>query len=334
MKLTIQPSDTGGIIRVTQDVKPTRSFPNSPDSARGANASENLAAPAQIKTAPRNRSLKILNIEDSVAAYLDSIRNSKKLSLAEERDLSMRIQAGDKKALNILVTANLKFVVSVCRNYRNQGLPFGDLINEGNLGLIRAAQRFDSGKDCRFITYAVWWIRQGLVVALSEQTRFLKVAPGRVQAMRKIAQAGKLLEHKLGRAPRTDELAAETGLTADKIVEYMQLAVKAVSLNAPAPDGGAGLEDSLEDRDGERTDASTMAMLTRKRMSGLLGSLDERKAMILRLHYGIDSEFAMPLSDIASKLNLTRERVRQIKARALAMLRHPAKLKRAFGFTV
>src|SRR5690606_20136291 len=130
-----------------------------------------------------------------------------------ERAIAARIQQGDKQALNILVTANLKFVVSVCRKYRNQGLPLGDLINEGNLGLIRAAQRFDAGKDCRFISYAVWWIRQGILVALSEQTRFLKVAPGRVHAMRKVAKAGQKLEHKLGRAPLQEEIAAETGYT-------------------------------------------------------------------------------------------------------------------------
>lgn len=334
LDLPNQPSGTGGIIRVTQDVNPTRSLPSNFVSERSPHSPANLAAPAQAKTPLRSRSLKFLNVEDSETAYLDSIRDSKKLSMAEERAISLRIQAGDKKALNLLVTANLKFVVSVCRNYRNQGLPFGDLINEGNLGLIRAAQRFDSGMDCRFVTYAVWWIRQGLVVALSEQTRFLKVAPGRVQAMRRITKAGKLLEQKLGRAPHIDEIAADTGLAAGKIEEYMQLAAKAVSLNAPTPDGGAGLEETLEDRDGESADASAIALLGRRRLTGLLGSLDDRKALIMRLHYGIGSGFAMPLSDIASRLNITRERVRQIKASSLALLRQRANLKRFLGLPI
>jgi RNA polymerase primary sigma factor len=250
-----------------------------------------------------------------------------KLSREEEGEVAGRIQQGDKRAVNILVNANLKFVVSVCRQYKNRGLPFGDLINEGNLGLIKAAQRFDAKMGCRFISYAVWWIRQGIMVALSEQTRFLSVAPSRVQTMRKVNKAGNVLEQKLGRAPVIEELAAESGFSAEKITDCLQLAAKSVSMNAPGQDGGASLEESLEDGHSEPTDGQAMDFLLRRKMERLLETLDERKAMVLRLHYGIGSEYPMPLSDIASRMSLTRERVRQIKAGALTLLRHPSKTK-------
>ncbi len=256
---------------------------------------------------------------------MESIRNSKKLSRAEEREVADRIQMGDKRAINILVNANLKFVVSVCRNYRNQGLPFGDLISEGNLGLIRAAQRFDATKDFRFISYAVWWIRQGILVALSEQTRFLKVAPGRVHAVRKIGKTTRKLEQRLGRTPSVAEISEEMGLSAEKVTDFLQLAVKSVSLSTPAIDGGGGLEETLEDQAGVRTDDQADDFLLRKNTGLLLDTLDERKGEVLKLYYGIGSEMALSLSEIAGRLNLTRERVRQIKANALTLLRHPAR---------
>lgn len=239
--------------------------------------------------------------------------------------MAARIQNGDKRAVNILVSANLKFVVSVCRNYRNRGLPFGDLINEGNLGLIRAAQRFDATKEFRFISYAVWWIRQGILVALAEQTRFLKVAPGRIHTVRKIAAAGRKLEQTLGRTPTLAELSVETGLPEAKILEFTRLSAKAVSMSAPSIDGGPGLEDILEDRNGVATDESADGYLLRKNTGLLLESLDDRKSEVLKMYFGLGTQSALPLSEIAAKLNLTRERVRQIKASALTLLRHPAR---------
>ena len=203
----------------------------------------------------------------------------------------------------------------------------GDLINEGNLGLIRAAQRFDPRQDCRFISYAVWWIRQGILVAISEQTRFLKIAPGRVQAMRRVAKAGHRLEQKLGRTPNSEELASALDISVAKLAEYQQLAVKSISMSAPGPDGGPGLEETLEDGSGVATDDDADAFLARKNMVHLLDGLDGRRADVLRLSYGIGSDHAVPLTEIAARMNLTRERVRQIKAKALSLLRHPAKAK-------
>ncbi len=302
------------------------SLPYPPDKA--AKTSEKKASRKNGENS-RGKILKFLSDQDGEDIYMASIRNSKKLSSTEERAIAERIQQGDKKAVNLLVTANLKFVVSVCRNYRNQGLPFGDLINEGNLGLIRAAQRFDSKKDCRFISYAVWWIRQGILVALSEQTRFLRVAPGRITLMRRVAKAGRKLEQNLGRAPLIEELAAAMDVSVARLSEYQQVAAKPVSLNAPGLDGGPGLEESLTDENGPRTDEAAMATIRRKQMDDLISGLDKRNALVLRLYYGIGSEFSLPLTDIAVKLNLTRERVRQIKAGALSQLRHPLRLKLA-----
>jgi RNA polymerase primary sigma factor len=286
--------------------------------------------PLETSTTPvpardARKALKFIGTTDAETAYMESIRNSRKLSRTEERDVAMRIQNGDHRAVNILVSANLKFVVSVCRNYRNQGLPFGDLINEGNLGLIRAAQRFDAGKGFRFISYAVWWIRQGILVALSEQTRFLKVSPGRVHAVAKIAKETRKLEQRLGRAPTLEEISSATELSPEKISEYILLAAKSVSMSSTAPDGGPSLEESLEDADGEPSDEGAEAFLMRKNIKLLLESLDERKADVLKLYFGIGSGSSLPLSEIAARLNLTRERVRQIKAHALTLLRHPAR---------
>ncbi len=329
---------TGGIIRVTHDVNQTdtkSTFLSDNMALLAAQPpAKNADVPVASKPGPaaRSRTLKFIGVEDGETAYLESIRNSKKLSRAEEREVAERIQNGDKRAVNLLVSANLKFVVSVCRNYRNRGLPFGDLINEGNLGLIRAAQRFDATKEFRFISYAVWWIRQGILVALAEQTRFLKVAPGRIHAVRQIAAAGRKLEQNLGRQPSLSELAVETGLEEAKITEFMQLSAKAVSMSAPAMDGGAGLEETLEDRNGVSSDDSTDEYLLRKNTGLLLESLDERKAEVLKMYFGLGEQLALPLSEIAARLNLTRERVRQIKASALALLRHPARSKLADTF--
>ncbi|MDQ3003302.1 MAG: RNA polymerase sigma factor RpoD/SigA [Fibrobacterota bacterium] len=278
------------------------------------------------------KSLKFIGNDDRGTAYLHSIRDTQKMSREEEGEVAERIQQGDMRAVNIMVNANLKFVVSVCRQYKNRGLPFGDLINEGNLGLIRAAQRFDAKMGCRFISYAVWWIRQGIMVALSEQTRFLTVAPSRIQTMHKVTKAGNILEQKLGRSPVVEEIAAESGISAEKITDCMQLAAKSVSMNAPGQNGGASLEESLQDGNSAPTDGQAMGFLLRQKLERLLETLDERKAMVLRLHYGIGSDYPMPLADIASRMNLTRERVRQIKAGALSMLRRPSKMKLAAGF--
>lgn len=265
--------------------------------------------------------------ENSVDLYFNQIKHLQKLTSQEEQVLATRIQAGDKAALNMLVEANLKFVVAVCKNYRNQGMSFGDLISEGNLGLIKAAKRFDGNAGCRFISYAVWWIRQGILVALADQSRFLNISVGRIGAIRRVTGATRKLEQELGRAPGIDELAKHLGFTEQLVTECIEHTLQPKSLSQQSMGEGPSLEESLVDRNGEGADRDITLHMLRKNTSAVLDQLDSRKADILRLAYGIGCDTIHTLSEIAEKLDISRERVRQIKAAALGLLRHPVKRK-------
>jgi RNA polymerase primary sigma factor len=279
------------------------------------------------------RPLRFLGDDAGLAAYLREISGSKTLALAEEASLAVRIRAGDKEALNALVQANLKFVVAVCRNYQYQGLPLGDLINEGNLGLIRAAKRFDETMNFKFISYAVWWIRQAILSALADQSRVINIPPSRVGTIHKMGKTSVKLEQKLGRSPTVVELAEAMGVGLHEIHESLQLSASPMSLDAPVKDGEDGrLEDVLEDHNVESPDRSTMAYSLREEMKDVLGSLDEREERVVRLYYGIGLETTYTLEEIAQRFCLTRERVRQIKEKALKRLRHPSRLQKLIRF--
>lgn len=270
---------------------------------------------------------------DSLSLYLNDIKNVKTLTLKEEGELAVRIQQGDKKALQILVEANLKFVVAVCRNYQYQGLSMGDLINEGNLGLMRAAQRFDASMEYKFISYAVWWIRQGILTALAEQSRIMKISAGKVGVMHKIGKASQKLEQKLGRTPRLGEVAESMGLSELEVTECLQLASSPLSLNKPTPGEEEGsLEECLEDKETEGPDKRAIHSLLKQNIAGLLETLDEREQMVLRLYYGIGRESSETMEEIAQRFGMTRERIRQIKAKALERLRHPSRISRLSQF--
>ncbi len=279
------------------------------------------------------RSLRFLGDDAGLAAYLREIGQNTNLSLAREAELARAIRAGDKEALNTLVQANLKFVVAVCRNYQYQGLPLGDLINEGNLGLIRAAKRFDETMNFKFISYAVWWIRQAILSALADQSRVINIPPSRVGTIHKMGKTSVKLEQKLGRAPTVGELAEEMGVGIHEIHESLQLSSSPMSLDAPVKDGEDGrLEDVLEDHNVESPDKSTMAFSLREEMKDILCSLDEREEKVVRLYYGIGLETTYTLEEIAQRFNLTRERVRQIKEKALKRLRHPSRIAKLARF--
>jgi RNA polymerase primary sigma factor len=279
------------------------------------------------------RSLKFLGDDAGLAAYLKEISSTKNLTLGEEANLAVRIRSGDKEALNTLVQANLKFVVAVCRNYQYQGLPLGDLINEGNLGLIRAAKRFDETMNFKFISYAVWWIRQAILSALADQSRVINIPPSRVGTIHKMGKTSVRLEQKLGRAPTVIELSEAMGLGLHEIHESLQLSSSPMSLDAPVKDGEDGrLEDVLEDPNVESPDKSTIAYTLSEEMKDVLGSLDEREEKVMRLYYGIGLETTYTLEEIAQRFNLTRERVRQIKEKALKRLRHPSRLQKLMRF--
>jgi RNA polymerase primary sigma factor len=279
------------------------------------------------------RSLAFVNENDPVTAYLNEIKGIKNLTLAQEQDLAKRIQAKDGEALNTLVQANLKFVVAVCRNYQYQGLPMGDLINEGNLGLIRAAQRYDGSLNFKFISYAVWWIRQGILAALAEQSRTLKISAGHAGVMHKVSKANQRLEQKLGRSPNPAELAEAMDKTEFEIMEILQLSAAPMSLNAPvSADEDGSLESLLEDENAPPADANARQHLLKQNLQTVLGTLEGREEMVLRLYYGIGRANALTLEEIAQKLDVTRERVRQIKAKALDRLQHPSRIMRLKSF--
>ena len=270
---------------------------------------------------------------DGTASYLAEIHKTKNLTLAEEQKLAERIQAGDKQAMNILVEANLKFVVSVCRNYRNKGMPMADLISEGNLGLIRAAQRFDGTMNFKFISYAVWWIRQGILAAKAEQTRVLNVSAGRVGILYKISKANQKLAQNLGREPSPAELAGEMRMSENFLTECQQLASFSVSITAPAPGETEGcMEDTLCDDNAAETDHVALQYLLGANLKDLLGTLEAREQLVLKMYFGIGSQVSHTLEEIADRLGLTRERIRQIKKLALLRLRHPSRSHRLTAF--
>ncbi len=263
-----------------------------------------------------------------MSAYVNGIKKAKNLTLMEEQALAVRIQSGDNSAIHTLVEANLKFVVAVCRNYQYQGVPMGDLINEGNLGLIRAARRYDGTMNFKFISYAVWWIRQGILTALAEQSRVLNISPNKVGVIHKIGKANQKLEQTLGRQPTMSEVAEKMEITETELAECLHLASHPISLNRPANDGDDGnMEDCIPDSNAESSDGAALKMLLANNMASLVGTLDGREEQVIRLYYGIGTQNTMTMGEIAERFDLTRERIRQIKEKALQKLRHPSRAK-------
>jgi RNA polymerase primary sigma factor len=281
------------------------------------------------KTAKRSSGLEFADGSNPLAAYFQEIKAFKALSLAEEQALSVRIRNGDNQAVKVLVEANLKFVVAVCRNYQSRGLSMSDLISEGNLGLMRAARRYDGSMSYKFISYAVWWIRQGILTALAEQSRVLNVPTGKVEVMRKIGKTNRKLGQALGRQPSALEVAEEMGITESEVDGCLYLANPSLSLSRPATGDEEGVyEHSLPDSTGPKTDAAARSWVVTKAMQSMLGGLSDRESLTLKLFYGIEREDPLTLTEIANRFGLTRERIRQIKAVGLNKLRHPAREKK------
>ncbi len=256
-----------------------------------------------------------------VAAYLKEISGGRKLSTKAEKILAVRIRKGDRAAMNALVQANLKFVVAVCHNYENQGLPLGDLINEGNLGLLRAAARFDENQGCRFISYAVWWIRQGILNALAEQSRDVTLSTATTAAIHRIEVANRNLTQKLGRAATLEELELETGLKASRIKACQELTLASLSLDYPSEGGEGTCKDSLADESWSRTEDILERFQTRRALDTVLKGLGRRERLIIESLFGLGQEPAMTLMGLAQRLGVSKERVRQLKAAALAKLK-------------
>lgn len=264
----------------------------------------------------------------SLDKYLQEIGKVDLLTADEEVVLAKRIREGDQLALEKLTKANLRFVVSVAKQYQNQGLSLGDLINEGNLGLIKAAQRFDETRGFKFISYAVWWIRQSILQALAEQSRIVRLPLNRVGSLNKISKTFSELEQKFEREPSPEELAEVLEVTAGEVVDTMKISGRHVSMDAPFVQGEENsLLDVLEN-DGEiKPDDGLMNDSLRKEVQRVLSTLTQREADVITLYFGLNGEHAMTLEEIGEKFNLTRERVRQIKEKAIRRLRHTSRSK-------
>lgn len=272
---------------------------------------------------------RFISEESCLALYLKEISKNKTLTLEEEAVLAVRIRTGERKALEKLVKANLRFVVSVCRNYQNQGLPLSDLINEGNLGLIRAAKRFDEKKNFKFISYAVWWIRQAILQALAEQSRIIKLPLNRVGTIHKIGKTQSKLEQKYRRAPNVEEIARELSLDENEVRETIKIGNTHMSLDAPLKHGeDSKLIDVLHDDSQERPDEGVLDISLQEEIEKTLDTLSEREKEVVKLYFGIGEETAHTLEEIGQRFNLTRERVRQIKEKALRRLKHCSRSKR------
>jgi RNA polymerase primary sigma factor len=279
------------------------------------------------------RTAALLTEKDSLDLYLDEIKNNKTLTGAEEALYAVRIRKGDKRALEHLVKANLRFVVSVARNYQNQGLPLNDLINEGNLGLIKAARKFDEKKNFKFISYAVWWIRQAILKALAEQSRIINVPLHRVGTITNIGKAQNKLEQELERLPTADEIARELGVDEKEIQEIMRIGNRHVSLDKPLQtDDDVRLIDALHNHDQELPDVGAIKTSLSGEIEKLLDTLSHAEKEVIKLYFGIGQETPHTLEEIGKRVHLTRERVRQIKQKGLRRLRNSYRSKKLRTF--
>ena len=262
----------------------------------------------------------------SLDKYLQEIGKVSLLTADEEVTLAQKIKQGDRQALERLTKSNLRFVVSVAKQYQNQGLSLGDLINEGNLGLIKAAQRFDETRGFKFISYAVWWIRQSILQALAEQSRIVRLPLNRVGSLNKVAKAFSKLEQVYEREPSPEELAEDLSLSTSEVVDTIKISGKHISMDAPfAQEDGNNLYDVLQDKQGNDPDQGLANESLRKEIQRALTSLSDREADVIMYYFGLNNEKEMTLEEIGLRLSLTRERVRQIKEKAIKKLRHHSK---------
>ena len=262
----------------------------------------------------------------SLDLYLREIGSTPLINAEEEVRLARRIKQGDKGALEKLTKANLRFVVSVAKNYQNQGLSLADLINEGNIGLIKAAKRFDETRGFKFISYAVWWIRQAILQALAEQSRIVRLPLNRVGTLHKIGKVSSSLEQAYGRNPSPDEIAKELELSESEVADTLKISNSHLSLDQPfSVSEDNSLIDILEDEYQPGPDEALLDMSLKLEIEKALDTLTPREAEVINLYFGLRSEKALTLEEIGARFNLTRERVRQIKEKAIRRLRHASR---------
>ena len=259
----------------------------------------------------------------SLDKYLQEIGKVDLITAEEEVELAQRIKAGDQIALEKLTKANLRFVVSVAKQYQNQGLTLPDLINEGNLGLIKAAQRFDETRGFKFISYAVWWIRQAILQALAEQGRLIRLPLNRVGTITKITKAAEKLEAEMGRPPKVEEISHQLDVKSEEVFNALQYSRRHSSLDAPFAEGeDSSLINVIEDEQEKDPDNKVMDTSMKEEIASALSTLTERERSVIEMYFGINRDRSFTLNEIGEQFSLTRERVRQIKEKAIRRLAH------------
>ena len=264
----------------------------------------------------------------SLSQYLEEIGKYEPLHPSREVELAQAIKKGNRLAMKELVEANLRFVVSVAKDYQGQGLPLTDLINEGNMGLMKAAGRFDETRGFKFISYAVWWIRQSILQALAEHSRIVRLPLNRVGTISKITKTAEKLEAEVERSPNEEEIGRNLEMTSDEEIDAMRISRRHHSLNAPIRDGDKNyLIDVIEDDGQIHPDEPLMAESLKDEIRQSLETLKDRERQVIKMYFGIDRDYALTLNEIGEEFSLTRERVRQIKEKAIRRLRHRSRSK-------
>ena len=274
-----------------------------------------------------------INIDDPVRMYLKEIGKVPLLNAAEEIEIAQRMADGDLDAKHQLAEANLRLVVSIAKRYVGRGMLFLDLIQEGNLGLIKAVEKFDYRKGYKFSTYATWWIRQAITRAIADQARTIRIPVHMVETINKLIRVNRQLVQELGRDPRPDEIAHEMGISEDKVREILKIAQEPVSLETPiGEEDDSHLGDFIPDDDAPAPADAVAVALLKEQLVEVLNTLTPREAKVLRLRYGLDDGKARTLEEVGKEFNVTRERIRQIEAKALRKLRHPSRSKKLKDF--
>ncbi len=276
----------------------------------------------------------ILKINDPVKLYLKEIGKIPLLDPDQELEIAKRIEQGDQQARDILISSNLRLVVSIAKKYVGRGLLFLDLIQEGNMGLVKAVEKFDYTKGFKFSTYATWWIRQAITRAIADQARTIRIPVHMVETINKLTRAQRQLTQELGREPSAEEIASRMdGVTADKVREIQKIALEPISLETPiGEEDDSHLGDFIEDKDAQSPDEYASNQLLKEEINEVLSTLADREEKVLRLRFGLTDGRTRTLEEVGKEFNVTRERIRQIEAKALRKLKHPSRSKRLRDF--